>query len=254
MPISVRRQKLGQHGRQAFVVVFPRNLAADNLFFCEVPLIMSFNDMATGEPPNRAPNSSFSSQSGRTVFNIQRTPVEQIGEALQRYNGSANALKQYVSGRRVDRSTMDSKIKTVRECEQHVKVKISMESKRIEGLGKSSSEVAKQRVQIAKLQKDFDRVRQNVQVRHCSEKNLIGIALHAARCITVYFFLICIHLYDINISFTHSLTYPSASALVFAGSAVKSTSDESRERVAFERARVQRRTNLNSDPSRCRGR
>ena len=149
MPISVRRQKLGQHGRQAFVVVFPRNLAADNLFFCEVPLIMSFNDMATGEPPNRAPNSSFSSQSGRTVFNIQRTPVEQIGEALQRYNGSANALKQYVSGRRVDRSTMDSKIKTVRECEQHVKVKISMESKRIEGLGKSSSEVAKQRVQIA---------------------------------------------------------------------------------------------------------
>jgi hypothetical protein len=120
---------------------------------------MSFNDIAMG-----------SSSSGQGGAGGMRPMAEQRGDGmqilvtgLQKYNQSANALKQFMASARPGRnvSELDAKIKLCRDCETNVKVQLSIQVKKLANEPKSA--VAQKRLAVSKLQKDFERVQVNVQ-------------------------------------------------------------------------------------------
>jgi len=119
---------------------------------------MSFNDIAA---QSGKPGGAGASVDGMAI----------LSQALQRYNAAANQLKQTlanskrsagVGGRGVDKSLIESKIRDCRDTESNVKVQLNIQMRKLDTQPKS--EVAAKRLQVSKLQKDFERVKASVQV------------------------------------------------------------------------------------------
>jgi hypothetical protein len=126
---------------------------------------MSFNDLAI--------SSSGAQNSGPkdTTDDLQI-----LCRALQKYNSSANLLKQAlpVAGRPVqEKSLIDKRVRDCRDNESNVKVQLTIQQKKLDSEPKSSASANQRRLAVSKLQKDFDRVRTSVTTMLTSyEKNL----------------------------------------------------------------------------------
>mgnify|MGYP000170953786 CR=1 FL=1 len=117
---------------------------------------MSFNDLNL--------NSGGSGEMGRVQTGRQGgDPLQLLSGALQKYNGSANSLKQFVMNikpGRTSRSDLENKLKVCRDCESFVKVHLSSSVKKLSQEDKNN--VAQKRLAVSKLQKDYERVKQVV--------------------------------------------------------------------------------------------
>ena len=116
---------------------------------------MSFNDIA------------LDAQGGRPRVDINRRGdgLQMLSMSLQKYNASANALKQFVAsslkpGSTTSRTDLEAKLRLCRDYESNVKVHLTSQVKRLSTEPKTT--VAPMRLAVSKLQKDFDRVRQVV--------------------------------------------------------------------------------------------
>lgn len=117
---------------------------------------MSFNDLNL--------NGGGSGAMGRAQTGREGgDPLQLLSGALQKYNGTANSLKQFVMNikpGRTSRSDLDNKLKVCRDCESFVKVQLSSSVKKLSQEDKNK--VAQKRLAVSKLQKDYDRVKQVV--------------------------------------------------------------------------------------------
>jgi hypothetical protein len=91
--------------------------------------------------------------------------LQLLSSSLQKYNASANALKQFVVNSikpgRTPRSDLDAKVRLCRDCESNVKVQLASQVKKLSAEPKNT--VAQKRLAVSKLQKDYERVRQVVE-------------------------------------------------------------------------------------------